>query len=648
MSEPFEGRIEAAVNQLQRGNAGEAERQLLALLAETPGHADVLHLLGIIAYQRDDYALAVGYLEQAVFAGPNVPPFIFNHANALKSAGRIEEAKSAYQRVLDLDPCFIPARRALALLSAEGAHWAQALQHYLTLLESQSANDEDWPAAGEVALGAGQPALAIRMLERATSLFPENRRIWNNLGVAYSQSGRLSEGMVAFQRAATGVEPYPQAVGNYANALKDAGRQDDALLQYEIALAQSPSDSDMRSNALLAALYSDRVTPEALFDAHCQFESHLPDCGIEVAAQRPLFSSSRLRIGYLSPDFRNHPVAYFMADLVKHHDRDRFDIFLYSAAPFHDAWSDRLRSGNVMWRDVYAIGDRQLRTMIHDDGIDVLVDLAGHTAHNRAPALATRLAPVQVSYLGYPFSTGLSAMDWRLTDHHVDPVGEDLASEQLFRLSRSYYAYASPDNAPEVSPLPQLKNGFVTFGVCSNLAKVCRLTLDRWAEALHAVPGSRMRWRAKAFADSDTRDHMIWQLTERGIAQERLAMLPWAPEGTRWEVFASIDLALDTFPYNQATNTCEALWMGVPTLTCAGGTHQARMGASILHSAGLDDFVAPTSEQWVQLATTWASDAHRLSLLRSSMRDRLRCSPLFDTCGLVREIEAFYSDVAKR
>ena len=161
-------------------------------------------------------------------------------------------------------------------------------------------------------------------------------------------------------------------------------------------------------------------------------------------------------------------------------------------------------------------------------------------------------------------------------------------------------------------------------------------------ESPHPLP------RAKAFADSDTRDHMIWQLTERGIAQERLAMLPWAPEGTRWEVFASIDLALDTFPYNQATNTCEALWMGVPTLTCAGGTHQARMGASILHSAGLDDFVAPTSEQWVQLATTWASDAHRLSLLRSSMRDRLRCSPLFDTCGLVREIEAFYSDVAKR
>jgi predicted O-linked N-acetylglucosamine transferase (SPINDLY family) len=349
----------------------------------------------------------------------------------------------------------------------------------------------------------------------------------------------------------------------------------------------------------------------------------------------------RLRVGYLSPDFREHSVASFIEPVLKLHDRSRFEVWCYSNLPLPDDTTTRIKAAVDGWRDVDKLSDGETARLIREDRIDILVDLSGHTANSRLAVLAARPALVQMTWLGYPNTTGLRTIDYRITDWVADPAGEDAYySEELLRLEGCFLCYRPDPNTPEVAPLPALKSGHVTFGSFNNFSKINPGVLQLWAEVLKQVPGSRLLLKCPALTDTTVRDRVSAALQALGIGAERVELLGHTP--TRQEhlaLYAGVDIALDTFPYNGTTTTCEALWMGVPVLSLAGKHHAGRVGAALLNAAGLADWLADTPESFVAIAQTMAADVTGLARLRGSLRGQLADSPLCDAADFVRRLE---------
>ena len=353
----------------------------------------------------------------------------------------------------------------------------------------------------------------------------------------------------------------------------------------------------------------------------------------------------RLKIGYLSPDFRQHSVAYFIEPLLKAHDRQAVEVFCYAEVMRPDTVTAHLQGLADHWLMTVGLSDDELAERIGTDGIDILVDLAGHTANNRLRVFARKPAPVQVTWLGYPNTTGLEAIDYRLVDAMTDPAGEAdaWASETLVRLEGGFHCYSGLKGAPEPGVPPCLSAGTVTFGSFNNPAKVSAATFDAWAKLLCRLPQARLLLKGKPFADAGTRALFLARLGKRGVAAERVELMAWLPDAAaHLAVYHRVDIALDPFPYNGTTTTCEALWMGVPVVTLRGDRHAGRVGASLLSQIGLPDLIANSVEEYVEIAVALASDPARLMDLRRSLRARIAASPLCDGRAFARKIEAAF------
>jgi protein O-GlcNAc transferase len=401
----------------------------------------------------------------------------------------------------------------------------------------------------------------------------------------------------------------------------------------------------------LALNYQPGADPaEILREANAYAERHAASL---TAAAKPHPARSlegrRLRIGYVSADFREHPVAYFLEPILAAHDHQGFEIFCYADVRQPDAVTRRLQGYADQWRSLVGSSDEEAAELIRRDGIDILVDLSGHTGGNRLPVFARKPAPVQASYLGYLGTTGLPAIDYYLTDAHADPPGLTDAhyQEQLVRLPECGFCYA-PGPAPEVSPeLPARQAGRVTFGSLNSVAKLSEEVLALWARVLAAVAGSRVVLRTGAGRRAEER--VRGGLAGHGVSPERVLLL--GQTATRFDylkLYQAVDLGLDPFPYNGVTTTCDALWMGVPVLTLAGGTCVSRQGVRFLRAVGLDELIAETPEAYVRLATEVAGDLARLSALRRGLRERMSHSPLMDAAQFTRHLEAAYRGLWER
>lgn len=660
----------AGVRAHQAGQLDVAEQIYRELLAWCPDHADALHYLGLIAFQRGDHRGAVGLIERAIAVrGDDAPAeFYLNFGNALKRAGDSARSEHAYGVARERRPKFFPALFNLALLKREQGDWAGAesllyeavevapapLPVRLELAECLVAQGKEKPAldqldrvlpicdapalgrAGRLLVELGRYPEAVTVLEKALPELAGDCGGLNALGCAYAGTGRLGAAAAVLRRALL-VDPSDErAVDNLASVLREGGQAAEAVASYRKFLLRNGGASVVfRSNYLMSTLYVDAA--DQTFAEHGRWAGDGPGRDRPLPFVHPF--SRPLRLAYLSGDFRNHPVAYFMQGILAAHDPSRVDVTVYDNTPIHDRWSDRLRCGPAHWTEVRGLSDQDLGELIRRDAIDVLIDLSGHTADNRLPALASHPAKVQASYLGYPHSTGLPWIDYRIVDAVTDPDGaERFSTERLVRLPRSYYAYTAPPDAPPVNPLPALTRGQLSFAVCSNLAKVSARTLDLWATVMRLNAGATLRWKARAFADPATRERMASQLAVRGVNPACLTLDAWTPHERRWWTYHDVDVALDTYPYNQATNTCEALWMGVPTLSFCGSDHRSRMGASILRDAGLDSWAMPIGdaellpdiekELAARLPALLAVDS--LGKLRSSLRGILRTSRLLD------------------
>ena len=354
--------------------------------------------------------------------------------------------------------------------------------------------------------------------------------------------------------------------------------------------------------------------------------------------QRPL------RIGYVSPDFRVHPVGFFMESILRRHDRGQFSVTCYAEHAQDDRMTERLRPLVDRWRTTHRRSDEEVCRMIREDAIDILIDLAGHTSGNRLPVFARRPAPVQMTYLGYGTTTGLTTMDYRLTDAVANPPGETgRHTEELLRIPTGMLCFTPPADAPGVSMPPALQTGQITFGSFNNLSKLSEPTLDLWADLLRAIPNARLLLKNRSFADGTVRARFADNFAARNVATSRIELIgPTASITEHLSLYGRVDLALDPFPYNGATTTCESLWMGVPVITLRGSAFVGRMTASLLTTIGLNEFIAETAEQYIEIACRWANDVQKLSELRGNLRTILGRSPLCDEPAYVCQLEHIY------
>ena len=438
-----------------------------------------------------------------------------------------------------------------------------------------------------------------------------------------------------------------RVLSNLAIALQTQGRHAEAEQCCREALAARPDYAVAHSNLLFSLNYRNDLTAEAIFAEYRDWDRRH---AAALAPQEPRFAVDRssgrrrLRVGYVSADFRQHAVAWFAEPLLAAHDRTRIELFCYAAVTAPDAVTERFRALAEHWRNIVGLDDAAVADLIRRDGIDVLVDLTGHTAGSRLLVFARRPAPVQVEYLlGHGYTSGLSAMDAFLADAVLAPPGADaLFSERIIRLPRIPLAYAPPDAMPPVAPLPALANGFVTFGYFGRTERLNDAVIATWARILHDVPAARLVLNSLPFREPAFRDLIAARFAAQGIDADRLELIATAPQPATWTAYGAIDIALDPFPHNAGTTTIEALWQGVPVVSLAGRPSVGRFGAMILHAVGMDDWVSGDADGYVARAVAAAADPRALARMRATLRQRVADSPLCDAAGLARHVEAAY------
>jgi predicted O-linked N-acetylglucosamine transferase (SPINDLY family) len=441
------------------------------------------------------------------------------------------------------------------------------------------------------------------------------------------------------------------AFNNLGNVLKEMRRFPDALRYLHQAIHLNPKHPSPHSNFIYALHYPHGMDVQTIFAEHIVWNArHARKLGREIPPhENDRSPDRRLRIGYVSADFRRHSVAYFLQNPFLHHDPASVEIFCYSDVTRPDEFTARLRAAAHHWRETAQWERDDLVRKIREDRIDILVDLAGHTGGSRLPVFACKPAPVQITYLGYPDTTGLTAMDYRLTDPIADPVGETerFHTEQLLRLPQTFLCYSPSPDAPEVSPLPAVANGYITFGSFNALAKITPPMIAVWSDLLQQTPGSRLIIKSHSgLTEPSCRRRLLEIFASCQISADRLELHSQTPTSqTHLELYGKIDIALDTYPYHGTATTCEALWMGVPVVSLAGSRHISRVGVSLLTSAGLPQFIATSTEAYVRIATQWARDPSGLSKLRSSLRPMMQNSPLLNGRQFAHDLESAYRRV---
>jgi predicted O-linked N-acetylglucosamine transferase (SPINDLY family) len=431
----------------------------------------------------------------------------------------------------------------------------------------------------------------------------------------------------------------------HAKALCNRGKITEALSYYQNAIELEPKDDEAYFRKLFSSNYCEHLEEEPIFQEHQSNGLRLEKLHPKVEDFPVRDKSARIRLGYVSKDFRNHSVAFFFIGMIKNHDPSLFEVFCYSDCPSYlkDDMTEKLKSHSEHWVDSSQLSDEQLYRQIRNDKIDILIDLIGLTIFPRMAVYAKKAAPVQISYLGYPNTSGLSRMDYRIIDAWSDPIGmtEQHNTETLIRLPSGFLGYTPEIAESAVSSLPALKNGFVTFGSFNVFPKITNAIIQAWANILLRIPNAKLLIKTNFFNEKQNLQQVESHFERLGVSKDRLALMSTISDmKSHLDIYGQIDLHLDTYPYNGTTTTCEALWQGVPTITLAGKTHRSRVGLSILNQVGLAEFATDDIEEYVKLATNYANNLDKLAELRKGMRKRLTHSKLLDTTVFVKELES--------
>jgi predicted O-linked N-acetylglucosamine transferase (SPINDLY family) len=648
-----------AAEAIRREDWGEAESLYGRVVAMGVAHAGVYNNLAALCDRQGKREESFALLRKAVGLGPddagikkNLLSALARKAAPLLAQRRLRAAIPLLQEMVVIDPQSAPSQRDLGHCYAQLGELKAALECFARAISLA-------PQEATYYNEFGLACYELRLLGEAKGAFQQVLRLEPKKVAAYVHLGLLANltglSAVAVNMLRRAIEIDPQcgeAHNNLALFLRDQGLQQECRRHYLRAMELKPSSTDILSSYLLSLNDDPLADPAWVAAEHRRFQAlaggELRCVVTEAAAEAP-----RLRVGYLSPDFRQHSVAYFILPVLRAHDRAAVEVTCYSTSPVEDGVTREISAACEHWRKVYRMPDEALADQIVQDKIDVLVELSGHTKDNRLPMLARRVAPVQVTYLGYPNTTGLAEMDCRITDAIADPPGECDAwhTERLVRIDGGFLAYSPAYWARDlpVVALPAREAGCVTFGSFNNLAKINDKILDIWASILAAVPQSVLLLKARGLRDDRIQERILSRFAAQGLdAKSRVEMLGHERSGLdHMRLYHRVDLALDTFPYNGTTTTLEALWMGTPVVTLLGKVHAGRVGASILSRVGLGELVCGSRESYVDTAIGLAMDLPRLARVRDGLRSRLLDSPLMDAQRLARHLEAAYAQALR-
>ena len=615
-------------------------------LAVDPGLAEALNNRGnaLLALRRHEDALAS--YDRVLAVRPDYAEALSNRGNALLALQRPDEALASYGRAVRLKPDYAEAHYNLGNALLDLGRPQEAVASCDEALSLKPDYAEAHNNLGIAFLGLGRPDEAVASFYKAISLKPDYPEAYSNLGNALQVQSGFDEAVQNYRRALALKPDFAEAHKNLGNALKEQGKLDEAVASYRQALSCKPDFAAVYSNLLFATQFCAEQSPEELLAIHAPFAAQF-EAPLKAQWRRHQNTAEparRLKVGYVSPDLRRHAVAFFIEPVLACHDSKQIEVFCYYNHLLHDGFTDRLAGYADHWLDCKSLPDPQLAERIRADGIDILVDLAGHTRDNRLLTFARKPAPIQITYLGYPGTSGLTAMDYRLTDGCADPAGsEAYYTEKLLRLPDSLCCYRPDRDMPQITALPARHNGYVTFGSFNNFNKIDRPCIELWARVLSAVPGSRLLM--VTVPEGESRQRLTAQFGALGVAAQRLEFVGKLAQGEFLRTFQRADIALDPIAVTGGTTTCEALWMGLPVVVLVGARFTTRVGYSFLSAAGLQEFAAQSAQGYVQVAAKLAGDLTRLAQLRAGMRAQMARSPLVDEARFTRNLEKIYRDV---
>ena len=636
------------------GDFESAVRRARGAVALAPGNVGALNNLGMILEAKGILDEAEAVLCKALELDSAIPNIYVNLGNVRQKLGRFEDAAALYGKALALAPDNPITHNNLGNALRTIGDAKGALASLRKAIDIEPGFADAFNNLGILYQQCGEYDEAVETFHRALALRPEFTLAHINLGNALRGQGRFDDSLDAF-RGAIAVEPdHGLAHNEMAMVYHDMGQTDDAIATLRRALEVKPGFSEAHSNLLFLQSYHSHLTPDESLREHRRWEAlHAPPERIEARPHRNArIADRRLRIGYVSPDFRDHVVSFFVEPLLEHHDREAVEVFCYAEVANPDAITARLGARADHWRSTVGLSDDRVAEMVRDDRIDVLVDLAGHTAGHRLAVFARKPAPVQATYLGYFATTGLSAMDYWITDGVIHPETTiQQAAEDIYRLPRCWVCYRPRDDVPGVAPPPSAEAGTsgVTFGSFNNLNKVSPRTIALWAGVLRAVPGSQLLIKSRPLGSGLVQQRLRAAFADHGIEAERLLLYgSVVGSGNHMAMYNRIDVGLDSFPFTGGTTTMDTLWMGVPVITLVGETHAERMSASLLNALDRPEWIADTEEAFIAKAAALAADEELRVSLRAGQRRRMAESTLCDGAGLARAMEDAYRDMWRR
>jgi protein O-GlcNAc transferase len=575
---------------------------------------------------------------------------LFESAFVQYQAGNLQRAEQILNKILKIQPDNFEACYYLGGILDDAFRTEEAIRCYRRAMEINPEFPGTYYNIAALLQGERKFDEALAYYQKALGLDPTCADIHNSIGVILQSKGEFGEAVSCYQEALRLDPNFAKAYYNLGNVLVNQGKLQEAESYFRRSLQLKPDELKPYESLLMLMNYGSDYDPAAIFSEHRNFSKQF-EYPLRVTRSphtNRKIPDRKLKIGYVSPDFRRHSVNYFIEPVLASHSHGRFELFCYSDVSVPDNVTERLQGYADQWRNIAGMSDEQVAGMVRKDGIDILVDLAGHTGYNRILLFARKPAPVQVTWLGYPNTTGLSAVDYRIVDAYTDPPGltDPFYTEKLIRLPESFLCYQPDSDTPAAGDLPALQSGHITFGSFNVFLKVSRKTVALWAAILKALPGSRLLLKTKNFSDKTTCRNAREMFTAQGISPDRLDLLSHNPSFTgHLDTYNRIDIGLDTFPYNGTTTTCEALWMGVPVITLAGNTHASRVGVSLLTTIGLADLIAETGEEYVSTAVKLAGDIKRLRSLRENVRGMMAHSPLTDARRFVSVLETCYREM---
>jgi len=666
-----------AIQAYQTGQKSQAETLCYQILETEPQHADAWHGLAILATDKGDYEQALDCMQRALICHPEFPIFYnslgniywyqrqfeqaiaayqqalqrqSNYVDALNGLGNVyseqenwQLAQSCYERAIQLNPGYAQAHNGLGNVLKEQRHWAMAIDCYQRAVQLSPNYAEAHNNLGGIWCEQGNLTVALDACQRALALKPNYAKAYNNLGNVLRKQYRFSEAIANYEQAVRLDPNLAIAYSNLGNVYRDKGMLNEAVACHQQALKLQPL-AQIYSNLLFLLNYLDEPFPKDLYQ---EFDRQYASSQmILIADKRP---RRRLRIAYISSDLRRHSVGYFIAPILAHHNHDDFEVICYDDCSQPDEVTQRFSQYADHWIRCRDWTDTQLLEHIRNFQVDILIDLMGHTGHNRLLVFAQKPAPVQITYLGYPNTTGLSTMDYRLTDHYADPMGQadELNTEQLLRMPRSYFCYEPYEHSPDPVDAPILQKGIVTLGSFNYYTKLSPTILNIWAQILLKLPQAQLVIKSNTrqlLHDPAIKQHFENYFERLGLDRNRLILKDFSSSiEEHLAEYQTIDIALDTYPYNGATTTCEALWMGVPVVTLVGKTSASRMGLSILATLGLPELIAYCAEDYVEIVVNLAQDGQGLQALRAGLRSRMDI--LGNGVEFTRQLETLYRQV---